>query len=89
MELDADEPLLLLLDDDYESEEPELAVVDADDEAVEELDSPALSVLVCDAVSHAATKNATAASAIRRCNIVMLPVFEETGSRAIRWSEIP
>ena len=58
-----------------EPEEPELEEVDADDEAVDELDSPALSVDVCDAVSQAATKKATAASAIRRCNMVMLPVF--------------
>jgi hypothetical protein len=58
-----------------EPEDPELEEVDADDEAVDELDSPALSVDVCDAVSQAATKKATAASAIRRCNMVMLPVF--------------
>ena len=72
--LDADEELL---DEDDEPEEPELDVdvVDAEVEAVDELDSPALSVDVCDAVSHAATKNATAASAIRRCNMVMLPVL--------------
>ena len=63
------------LDELDEPEEPELEEVDADDEAVDELDSPALSVDVCDAVSQAATKKATAASAIRRCNMVMLPVF--------------
>ena len=53
-------------------EEPEADAVDEDDDAVE---SPALSVVVCDAVSQAATKKATAKSAIRRCNMVMLPVF--------------
>ena len=59
-------------------EEPELPLeeeadaVDEDDDAVE---SPALSVVVCDAVSQAATKKATAKSAIRRCNMIMLPVF--------------
>ena len=68
-----------------ESEEPELEEVDADDEAVDELDSPALSVDVCDAVSQAVTKKATAASAIRRCNMVMLPVFNPALS-AIRLS---
>ena len=68
-----------------EPEEPELEEVDADDEAVDELDSPALSVDVCDAVSQAATKKATAASAIRRCNMVMLPVFNP-GLSAIRLS---
>ena len=68
-----------------EPEEPELEEVDADDQAVDELDSPALSVDVCDAVSQAATKKATAASAIRRCNMVMLPVFNP-GLLAIRLS---
>ena len=68
-----------------EPEDPELEEVDADDEAVDELDSPALSVDVCDAVSQAATKKATAASAIRRCNMVMLPVFNP-GLSAIRLS---
>ena len=53
-------------------EEPEADAVDEDDDAVE---SPALSVVVCDAVSQAATKKATAKSAIRRCNMIMLPVF--------------
>ena len=62
-------------EDPEDPEDPELEEVDADDEAVDELDSPALSVDVCDAVSQAATKKATAASAIRRCNMVMLPVF--------------
>lgn len=56
-------------------EEPELAVVEADDAAVDELDSPLLSAVVWDAVSHAAMKKATATSAIRRCNIVMLPGY--------------
>ena len=73
------------LDEPEEPEEPELEEVDADDEAVDELDSPALSVDVCDAVSQAATKKATAASAIRRCNMVMLPVFNP-GLLAIRLS---
>ena len=68
-----------------EPEDPELEEVDAEDEAVDELDSPALSVDVCDAVSQAATKKATAASAIRRCNMVMLPVFNP-GLLAIRLS---
>ena len=53
-------------------EEPEADAVDEDDDAVE---SPALSVFICDAVSQAATKKATAKSAIRRCNMIMLPVF--------------
>ena len=73
------------LDEPEEPEEPEREEVDADDEAVDELDSPALSVDVCDAVSQAATKKATAASAIRRCNMVMLPVFNP-GLSAIRLS---
>ena len=64
-----------LLDEDDEPDEPELEEVDAEVDAVDELESPELSVAVCDAVSHAATKNATAASAIRRCNMVMLPVL--------------
>ena len=75
----------LQLDELDEPEVPELEEVDADDEAVDELDSPALSVDVCDAVSQAATKNATAASAIRRCNMVMLPVYNP-GLSAIRIS---
>ena len=62
-----DEAELPLLDD-----EPEADAVDEDDDAVV---SPALSVVVCDAVSQAATKKATAKSAIRRCNMIMLPVF--------------
>ena len=81
-ELDA-VPELDELDELDEPDEPELEEVDADDEAVDELDSPALSVAVCDAVSQAATKKATAASAIRRCNMVMLPVFN-SGLSAIR-----
>ena len=52
--------------------EPEADAVDEDDDAVV---SPALSVVVCDAVSQAAIKKATAKSAIRRCNMIMLPVF--------------
>ena len=68
-----DEPL-----DDEEDvldDEPELEEVDAVDDEVEAVDSPALSVAVCEAVSQAATKKATATSAIRRCNMVMLPVL--------------
>jgi hypothetical protein len=62
-----------------EDEDPEDALPD-DEDAVLEVDddavvSPALSVDVCDAVSQAATKKATAKSAIRRCNMIMLPVF--------------
>ena len=71
--------LLELLDEEPdepdEPDEPELDEVDADEAAVEELDSPLLSVVVCDAVSHAAMKKATATSAIRRCNMLMLPVL--------------
>lgn len=78
--LELDEPELDVLDvlDVLEEpelpleEEPEADAVDEDDDAVE---SPALSVVVCDAVSQAATKKATAKSAIRRCNMIMLPVF--------------
>ena len=61
--------------DEPEPDEPELDEVDAEEAAVEELDSPLLSVVVCDAVSHAAMKKATATSAIRRCNMLMLPVL--------------
>ena len=75
-----DEPELEVLDVLDVLEEPELPLeaepeadaVDEDDDAVV---SPALSVVVCDAVSQAATKKATAKSAIRRCNMIMLPVF--------------
>ena len=68
--------LLELLDEEPdEPDEPELDEVDADEAAVEELDSPLLSVVVCDAVSHAAMKKAIATSAIRRCNMLMLPVL--------------
>ena len=75
--LELDEPELDVLDVLEEPElpleaEPEADAVDEDDDAVE---SPALSVVVCDAVSQAATKKATAKSAIRRCNMIMLPVF--------------
>ncbi len=75
------------LPDDEDSEDAlpddEDAVLEVDEDpdadAVEEVDdavvSPALSVDVCDAVSQAATKKATAKSAIRRCNMIMLPVF--------------
>jgi hypothetical protein len=63
-----------VLPDEVLPDEPELEVVDADDAAVDEVDSPLLSVVVWDAVSHAAMKKATATSAIRRCNMVMLPV---------------
>ena len=72
-----EEPELEELDEPEEpelplEEEPEADAVDEDDDAVE---SPALSVVVCDAVSQAATKKTTAKSAIRRCNMIMLPVF--------------
>ena len=75
--LELDEPELEVLDVLEEpelplEEEPEADAVDEDDDAVE---SPALSVVVCDAVSQAATKKATAKSAIKRCNMIMLPVF--------------
>lgn len=56
-------------------EDPELEEVEAVEDEVEAEDSPALSVAVCEAVSQAATKKATATSAIRRCNMVMLPVL--------------
>ena len=56
-------------------DEPELELVEADDAAVDELESPLLSAVVWDAVSHAVMKKATAKSAIRRCNMVMLPVL--------------
>ena len=58
-----------------EPDEPELDVVEAEDAAVDELDSPLLSAVVWDAVSHAAMKKAIATRAIRRCNMVMLPVL--------------
>ena len=72
-----------LPDDEDALPDDEDAVLEVDDDpdadAVEEVDdavvSPALSVDVCDAVSQAATKKATANSAIRRCNMIMLPVF--------------
>ena len=67
--------LELLDEEPDEPDEPELDEVDAEEAAVEELDSPLLSVVVCDAVSHAAMKKATATSAIRRCNMLMLPVL--------------
>ena len=76
---DEEEPLddeeELLDDEPDEPDEPELEEVDAVDDEVEAVDSPALSVAVCEAVSQAATKKATATSAIRRCNMVMLPVL--------------
>lgn len=72
--LELDEPELDVLEEPELplEEEPEADAVDEDDDAVE---SPALSVVVCDAVSQAATKKATAKSAIKRCNMIMLPVF--------------
>ena len=82
--LELDEPELEVLDEPELplEEEPEADAVDedsVDEDAVDEDDdavvSPALSVVVCDAVSQAATKKATAKSAIRRCNMIMLPVF--------------
>ena len=64
------------LDPELEPElEPEFELVEAVDEDVEALESPALSVVDCDAVSHAVIKKATATSAIRRCNMLMLLVF--------------
>ena len=81
-----DEPLAELLEDELEDpddpddpDDPEAEAVDdvveAVDDVVEAVDSPVLSVAVCEAVSQAATKKATATSAIRRCNMVMLPVL--------------
>ena len=69
--LELDEPELDVLEEPELplEEEPEADAVDEDDDAVE---SPALSVVICDAVSQAATKKATAKSAIRRCNMIML-----------------
>ena len=69
------EPLEEELEELEEPEDPELEEVEAVDDEVEAVDSPALSVAVCEAVSQAATKKATATSAIRRCNMVMLPVL--------------
>ena len=63
------------LDEPEEPDEPEFEEAEADEDVVEAVESPALSVAVCDAVSQAATKKAMATSAIRRCNMVMLPVF--------------
>ena len=60
-------------EEEDEPDEPELEEVEADEDAVEDDASPELSVVVCEAVSQAATKKATATSAIRRCNMVMLP----------------
>ena len=96
----ADESLLLeelaLPDEPDEPEEPEepdelelpdeLAVVEADDAALDDVESPLLSAVVWDAVSQAAMKKATATSAIRRCNMLMLPVFR-SGSLTIRLTE--
>lgn len=73
-----DELLAELPEDELPEEEPALEDVE-DVEAVEDdvdaVDSPALSVAVCEAVSQAATKKATATSAMVRCNMVMLPVL--------------
>jgi hypothetical protein len=77
---------LELLDEPELPDEPELDEVEADDAAVDELESPLLSAVVWDAVSHAAMKKATAVSAIRRCNMVMLPVFQ-SGHPVIRLDE--
>jgi hypothetical protein len=71
-EPELEEPVELAEPEALLEEEPEADAVDEDDDAVV---SPALSVVVCDAVSQAATKKATAKSAIRRCNMIMLPVF--------------
>ena len=77
--LELEEPELEVLDEPELplEEEPEADAVDEDavDEDDDAVVSPALSVVVCDAVSQAATKKATANSAIRRCNMIMLPVF--------------
>jgi len=74
-----DEPLAELLEDELEDpddpDDPDDPEADAVDDVVEAVDSPVLSVAVCEAVSQAATKKATATSAIRRCNMVMLPVL--------------
>ena len=70
-----EEPEDELPDESELPELPELEVVEADDAAVDELESPLLSAVVWDAVSHAEMKKATATSAIRRCNMVMLPVL--------------
>jgi len=77
LELDEELPDEELPDEELpeEPELPEFDVVDADDAAVDELDSPLLSAVVWDAVSHAEMKKATATSAIRRCNMVMLPIL--------------
>ena len=78
-EPELDEPELEVLEEPELplEEEPEADAVDEDavDEDDDAVVSPALSVVVCDAVSQAATKKATAKSAIRRCNMIMLPVF--------------
>ena len=70
-------------------EDPELEEVEAVEDEVEAEDSPALSVAVCEAVSQAATKKATATSAIRRCNMVMLPVLirqrQKPGLQLVVW----
>ena len=70
--LDVLEEPELPLEEEPEADAVDEDAVDEDDDAVE---SPALSVVICDAVSQAATKKATAKSAIRRCNMIMLPVF--------------
>jgi hypothetical protein len=67
-------------------DEPGVDEIGADGAAVDELESPLLSAVVWDAVSHAAMKKATAVSAIRRCNMVMLPVFQ-SGHSVIRLDE--
>ena len=67
-----DEDAVLEVDEDPDADAPDADAVEEVDDAVV---SPALSVDVCDAVSQAATKKATAKSAIRRCNMIMLPVF--------------
>ena len=71
-----DEPLAELLEDELEDpDDPDDPEAEAVDDEVEAVDSPVLSVAVCEAVSQAATKKVTATSAIRRCNMVMLPVL--------------
>lgn len=49
--------------------------VDAVEEVVDAVVSPALSVVVSDAVEQLATKKTTAKSAIRRCNMIKLPLI--------------
>lgn len=74
-ELLAELPEDELPEDELPEDEPALEDVEAVEDDVDAVDSPALSVAVCEAVSQAATKKATATSAMVRCNMVMLPVL--------------